>query len=694
MTELSTLTPAEIDGQLADLYRAEFTLEAKLAGALLAIRRGLGQKAETSGRGAHRVETWPTSEEQAVAAMREKGEALIGMMRPASALVAKYDAAAAELTANRETQATLDAEFTRRGGWTRFFQVPGGHVHRTMHCSTCNNGRERTRFDWLIEWSGRNEAEAIAALARAAHVLCSQPCCFPGAPVPATPAKKTAAERAAERAAAEAKARTEDPKLIAAPDGSPLRVDGDPIRTVRTAEMKGVDHLWWAAYARHTVANEQNALEHEAHARQIAEALAHKRGTTAAAELAALVVKALRKLKKELGATEVADPAAAVWARQAEAAAAGDQGDAEAPATAAADDEETATCRYDGAPIFRNRRTIAADEYRRNGGEGWRDDRFDETGRCVAGEQAGPGTPIQHMPAEAPAGDPLGAPAGAGEAARVAAEQLPTVGQWPATEAPAADADLPARLSAGMVKLAGHLDRAAALLGDGDQGDDAACRRCGCTENRACPGGCGWATDDQMRAAGLEPMDGDLCTACLPVPAGQWADAARAAAAAAEGRQLEVVWCEAHGDAPHFERPDCRHPHLTDARTRADMNAAALRQAAAVLEQQAAGPAGDDAELDAAAATDPAVAEVLAAAEAVPAVKVEDPAGLLELVRQYGRETAAHEAAMWRESVGAEQAEAAAGSTLAQIAAVLGLAGAAAAAVPAPRVADDAPPAG
>ena len=44
----------------------------------------------------------------------------------------------------------------------------------------------------------------------------------------------------------------------------------------------------------------------------------------------------------------------------------------------------------------------------------------------------------------------------------------------------------------------------------------AACRRCGCTEDRACPSGCGWVADDEQIAAGLEPMLGDLCTACLP----------------------------------------------------------------------------------------------------------------------------------------------------------------------------------
>lgn len=37
----------------------------------------------------------------------------------------------------------------------------------------------------------------------------------------------------------------------------------------------------------------------------------------------------------------------------------------------------------------------------------------------------------------------------------------------------------------------------------------------------------------------------------------------------------EAVWCEAHGQHPHMERPDCVYPHYTDERTRARVLAAA-----------------------------------------------------------------------------------------------------------------------
>lgn len=46
----------------------------------------------------------------------------------------------------------------------------------------------------------------------------------------------------------------------------------------------------------------------------------------------------------------------------------------------------------------------------------------------------------------------------------------------------------------------------------------AACRFCGCTENAACNGGCAWANEEQIRTAGLEPMDGDVCSRCIAPP--------------------------------------------------------------------------------------------------------------------------------------------------------------------------------
>lgn len=71
-----------------------------------------------------------------------------------------------------------DAETAEYEGWSRFFVVPGGHIHSTMHCSTCNKNGKRTRFGWVPELSGLTETEAVAEFGPA---LCSV--CFASAPV-------------------------------------------------------------------------------------------------------------------------------------------------------------------------------------------------------------------------------------------------------------------------------------------------------------------------------------------------------------------------------------------------------------------------------------------------------------------------------------------------------------------------------
>lgn len=62
-----------------------------------------------------------------------------------------------------------------RGMWSRFFMVPGGHIHSSTGCHTL---RPTTWISWLPELSGESEAEAVAAHG---SVLCTH--CFPSAPV-------------------------------------------------------------------------------------------------------------------------------------------------------------------------------------------------------------------------------------------------------------------------------------------------------------------------------------------------------------------------------------------------------------------------------------------------------------------------------------------------------------------------------
>lgn len=92
----------------------------------------------------------------------------------------------------------LEAEYNRRGGWSRFFLVTSsqGHIHSTTACSTCHTYRSSASFGWLPEVSGKTEAEAVAAHG---ETLCSV--CFPSAPVAWQTGKKITAAQAAKRVA-------------------------------------------------------------------------------------------------------------------------------------------------------------------------------------------------------------------------------------------------------------------------------------------------------------------------------------------------------------------------------------------------------------------------------------------------------------------------------------------------------------
>ena len=86
--------------------------------------------------------------------------------------------AAAAQRAVDAAEVVYDAVEAQYEGWSRFFLVPAGHIHRSMSCSSCNKGRSATVFSWLTDLSGLGEADAVAA--HGAH-LCTV--CFPTAPV-------------------------------------------------------------------------------------------------------------------------------------------------------------------------------------------------------------------------------------------------------------------------------------------------------------------------------------------------------------------------------------------------------------------------------------------------------------------------------------------------------------------------------
>lgn len=157
-----------------------------------------------------------------------------------------------KLAAAEAEAAPYEAEYTRRGGWNRVFLATSsnGHAHKGSECSTCHNGTYRTAFAWLIQYSGKSEAEIVADAGERACTTC-----YPSAPANVkgtkmfTPDEEEAAKarQAREEAKAE-KARQADVKSITTPEGLPLDLGRhgfkDIAKTLRTAEIAATDALY------------------------------------------------------------------------------------------------------------------------------------------------------------------------------------------------------------------------------------------------------------------------------------------------------------------------------------------------------------------------------------------------------------------------------------------------------------------
>jgi len=220
--DLQAATPAEIDTQLAEIYGRYYAkrgaaTEAQAAAARYDLRSKPGARFESPGYEKHYAEL--------------RHEAI----ETANALLAEATVILAEA-------APYDAEFDRRGTWTRAFLVDNtnGHVHRTMACGTCH---ATTQFTWITEFSGRTETEVVEAAGEKACTVC-----YPTAPVdvlrrPSTieaPARRAArlerdAKKAARDAARAAKA------ITAADGGKLLDTHRFEIKTIVTAWNTVVD---------------------------------------------------------------------------------------------------------------------------------------------------------------------------------------------------------------------------------------------------------------------------------------------------------------------------------------------------------------------------------------------------------------------------------------------------------------------
>lgn len=143
--------------------------------------------------------------------------------------------------------APFEAEYSRRGGWSRYFVVQNdnGHIHSSMQCSTCNREGQLTRFGWLTGFSG---VAAELLTDQVGPTACTV--CFPWAEtIRIEHLAEVKRQRASEKAVKDAeKIRVANEKGITTPEGEKLyagrdNVSWDVCKTLRTAEIAATDAL-------------------------------------------------------------------------------------------------------------------------------------------------------------------------------------------------------------------------------------------------------------------------------------------------------------------------------------------------------------------------------------------------------------------------------------------------------------------
>lgn len=187
--------------------------------------------------------------ELAVAEHQAAGYGVTRKVRSVQEITSLLDAARNEMTAVAYQARQLDDEYTRRGGWSRYYLVEDGHLHYDVSDSRCSR-IPTTRHYWMTEFSGTAPKLVIA---KAGERVCTT--CFPDAPVaprPGHPRFMTPAEAHAaalrEQAARDRAARKA--AQITNPDGTELYVPGavadaaddrtDLVKTERAASNRAL----------------------------------------------------------------------------------------------------------------------------------------------------------------------------------------------------------------------------------------------------------------------------------------------------------------------------------------------------------------------------------------------------------------------------------------------------------------------
>lgn len=272
-TDISTADPIEIDGHLARLEAESYRLDH----GLVSLHRELGQAEEIAkGYGPRYGARKP---------------------RPVAEIAELIQNAEIRQSEIRHHFVALNAEYARRGGWSRYYLVDGGHLHYDVSGSRCSRIPSTTHY-WMTEFSGTAPKLVIA---KAGERVCTT--CFPEAPVAPRPNHPrfmtlTEAERAAHAEAKARKAAAKKAAQITNPEGDELIVDGRQVKTERAAwnlAMQEATSLAWYGESHPSAGEWRRDID------LCLEALAHRRNVVVHDLYAELNAKVAKKVKKDGG---------------------------------------------------------------------------------------------------------------------------------------------------------------------------------------------------------------------------------------------------------------------------------------------------------------------------------------------------------------------------------------------------------
>lgn len=173
--DLSTWTPVQIDTELAALYEREYDLkmsQVRLVGDLeFRLHHAQGKDFN------QRKEAYSP---ELVDQVCNSPQVPLWDRRAIRDLEARLLTLKAQVADLRDQMRPFHEQYDARR-WSRAFLVVTngqGHVHSSMDCSTCNKMGKATRFSWMPEWSGSEEAAIVEAAGERACTVC-----YPSAPV-------------------------------------------------------------------------------------------------------------------------------------------------------------------------------------------------------------------------------------------------------------------------------------------------------------------------------------------------------------------------------------------------------------------------------------------------------------------------------------------------------------------------------